>query len=371
MVKKASPSEVDIVCQRVAEEAPVILWMTGADGKHTYFNRRWREFTGLKKTRDPEGKLWLEALHPEDRDTCLQTIHQALVEYQPIQLTYRLRDHTGQYRWMLDNSRPCYDDNGNFLGYVGAVVDISEQKKAETALEASNYNLTRSNKHARLNREMNDHLQVCNDISEVHAVLSHFVPKLFSKSSGAVFMINESRSLVEAVARWGECADQIVDFTREECWALRQGKTHRVDERHGVICAHLNECPLYGYMCIPLISHGDVMGLLYLQNNYANQVKDEYRTQLAQNTAENLSLALSSFRLRQALRYQSVRDPLTKLYNRRYMTESLERELARAPSRTAVGRDHAGHGSFQAIQRYPRSWRRRCRAADPGPLSGE
>ncbi len=66
-----------------------------------------------------------------------------------------------------------------------------------------------------------------------------------------------------------------------------------------------------------------------MQNNSHKQIDDDYRYQLAINTSENLSLALSSFRLRQALRYQSVRDPLTRLYNRRYMQESLERELAR------------------------------------------
>lgn len=328
--KAEDPSALNEISREVAEEAPIILWMTGPSGRHNYFNRRWREFTGLKEASDPEGKRWLEALHPDDRDRCLQTILAALNDYQPMRLSYRLRDHAGEYHWMLDMSRPCYASNGNFLGYVGAVVDISDQKKAEAELEGSNYNLKRANRHARLNREMNDHLQVCNDIREVHAVLSHYVPKLFSKSSGAVYMINESRSLVETVAQWGSFNAKDAVFTREDCWALRQGKTHRVIGQHGVICAHLSACPPYGYICIPLISHGDVMGLLYLQSNYAEQMDDEYRYELAQNTAENLSLALSSFRLRQALRYQSVRDPLTKLFNRRYMSESLEREIARS-----------------------------------------
>ncbi len=132
------------------------------------------------------------------------------------------------------------------------MVDISEQKKAEQAQERTNYDLARANKHAQLNREMNDHLQVCNDMTEVHAVLSHFVPKLFSKSSGAVYMINEARSLVESVTQWGDLSGEDLSFTRDECWALRQGKVHRVTESHGVVCSHLRQTPLYGYVCIPL-----------------------------------------------------------------------------------------------------------------------
>lgn len=320
---------LSVIHQQVADESPIILWMTDADGNHVYYNQCWYEFTGGNTKQKADGEFWLQSLHPDDKDECLRQIKAAMRNYQPMRLTYRLRNAAGEYCWMLDQSRPCFDQNRVFLGYVGAVVDISEQKKAEHKQERTNYDLVRANKHAQINRQMNDHLQVCNDMSEVHAVLSHFVPKLFSKSSGAVYMINESRSLVEPVTRWGNLSGRDMTFTREDCWALRQGKPHWVTEGQGVVCSHLDETPLYGYACIPLISHGDVMGLLYLQNNSAQQMDDDYRYQLAINTSENLSLALSSFRLRQALRYQSVRDPLTRLYNRRYMQESLEREIAR------------------------------------------
>lgn len=318
-----------LIHQQVADESPIILWMTDADGNHVYYNQRWYEFTGSGTTQKADGEFWLQSLHPDDKEECLRQIKLAMRDYQSMRFTYRLRNADGEYCWMLDQSRPCFDQNKVFLGYVGAVVDISDQKKAEQARERTNYDLARANKHARINRQMNDHLQVCNDMSEVQAVLSHFVPKLFSKSSGAVYMINESHSLVESVTQWGHLSGKDMAFTREDCWALRQGKAHWVTEYDGVVCSHLNERPAYGYACIPLISHGDVMGLLYLQNNSAQQMNDDYRYQLAINTSENLSLALSSFSLRQALRYQSVRDPLTRLYNRRYMLESLEREIAR------------------------------------------
>ncbi len=319
----------ETIYQQVADEAPLILWMTDPEGNHVYYNRRWYEFTGTSDNQKAGGEYWLESLHPDDRKQCLKSIQAAMREHQPMKFTYRLRNSDGEYCWMLDQSRPCFGNNGDFLGYVGAVVDISEQKKAEEEQERTNYDLARANKHAQLNREMNDHLQVCNSIEEVHAVLSYFVPQLFNHSSGAVFMINESRSLVEPVTQWGDFDNKDALFGREDCWALRQGKPHRVFGQEGVICAHLASPPLYGYLCIPLISHGDVMGLLYVQNNHAEQMHDDYRYQLALNTSENLSLALSSFRLRQALRYQSVRDPLTRMFNRRYMQESLERELAR------------------------------------------
>lgn len=341
--QKTSPAVIDTATmslpdqeasyRRMAEESPVILWMTGPDSRSNFFNRRWYEFTGLPPAELQGGKAWLQALHPDDRDRCLETIHSAMSAHRPMELTYRLQNRDGDYSWMLDKSRPCYGDDGRFLGYVGATIDISERRAMEEALARSNAELRRANQDSDRLRAMNDHLLVCRNAEEINAVLLHFAPKLFGDSHGAIFIINESRSLMEAVVQWGDCEIENTAFVREDCWALRQGKEHRVTLQEGVACAHLSDIPRHDYMCIPLIAHGDVLGSLYLSCQSGDEDFIESRYRFARTATENLSLALSSFKLREALRYQSARDPLTKLFNRRYMMESLEREIARARRR--------------------------------------
>ncbi len=230
---------------------------------------------------------------------------------------------------MLDKSHPIYRGDGSFIGYIGAVADISEQKRIEETLAQMNDDLEHANTHGRLLRQMNEQIQVCSNIDEVHSVINHYAPRLFADTAGALYLLNRQTQMLEAVTVWGDVKEAPA-FSKDACWALRQGKTYVVREKAALFCQHLNECPEAGYLCIPLLASGDVLGLIYLQNNDNQRIDDERYQELLRNTAENLSLALSSFMLREALRDQSVRDPLTNLYNRRYMQESLEREIARA-----------------------------------------
>jgi diguanylate cyclase (GGDEF)-like protein len=137
------------------------------------------------------------------------------------------------------------------------------------------------------------------------------------------------------LVEWGD-SDIEPSFTREDCWALRKGKIHAVNgPGTGVLCEHVAK-GVDASLCVPMIAQGDVLGMSYLQaaatKNDSTQSLESSR-ELMIALSDYLALNLSSIRLREALRHQSVRDPLTRLYNRRYMMESLERELARARRR--------------------------------------
>jgi GAF domain-containing protein len=144
---------------------------------------------------------------------------------------------------------------------------------------------------------------------------------------------------VEAQATWGDCITTEQTFTPNECWGLRLGKIHRaVGCTSPLKCAHVREFPASGHLCVPLAAQGETLGVLYLE--YPSQSPDSSLESLAEQrqafdrqataVAERISLALANLKLRDALRIQSIRDPLTGLFNRRYMVESLERELRRA-----------------------------------------
>jgi diguanylate cyclase len=140
------------------------------------------------------------------------------------------------------------------------------------------------------------------------------------------------------MASWGEPAVAERFFAPKDCWALRRGRIHLREGESGVLsCAHVAEHHPHWTMCVPMMAHGETLGMLYFDGGHKYKENGDSRAplsdsqqRLAKTLAENAALALANLNLREILRMQSVRDPLTGLYNRRYMEESLERELRRS-----------------------------------------
>jgi two-component system, LuxR family, sensor kinase FixL len=114
----------------VADTAPVLIWMAGTDKLCNFFNQGWLDFTG--RTLEQElGNGWAEGIHPDDLAGCLKTFVTAFDARQPFTMEYRLRRHDGEYRWISDHGVPRFDSEGDFLGYIGSCVDLTERKHAE------------------------------------------------------------------------------------------------------------------------------------------------------------------------------------------------------------------------------------------------
>ena len=123
--------------RNMADNAPVMLWVTDASGSCNYLNKSWFEFTG--QTQDEAlGYGWLEATHPEDKGETERTFLVANAAHQPFRLEYRLRRHDNVYRWAIDAASPRFGPDGEFAGYIGSVVDISDRKEAQEVLEQQN-----------------------------------------------------------------------------------------------------------------------------------------------------------------------------------------------------------------------------------------
>ncbi|MCI0400299.1 MAG: diguanylate cyclase [Gammaproteobacteria bacterium] len=225
------------------------------------------------------------------------------------------------------------------MAHVGTQLGrVIERKRAEDELRKTHEELEQHNLEMALLSEMTDHFQVCQTLKETHPVVAQYAQKLFPGTSGALCMFNESRSVLETVVDWGQSSKSEQVFTQNDCWALKQGKPHLVeDAAHGLNCTHVSERPPAGYLCVPMIAHGDILGMLYVQfaqqasseaSKADKQIQESLR-RLAVTTAEHLALALASINLRESLHFQSAHDPLTNLFNRRYMEGSLEREACR------------------------------------------
>jgi diguanylate cyclase (GGDEF)-like protein len=217
-----------------------------------------------------------------------------------------------------------------------------DRQRAQNALQQANEMLTEwvrelevRNKETLLLNEMGDRLQTCLTTEEACAVITKSALQLFPNDSGALFVTNPSKNLVEVMAVWGGFSAHEPVFAPENCWALRSGRVHRVDDpAKSSICAHVRPGIRNGYLCVPMVAQGEAVGVLHLEMGPpgpdGRPVMTDAKNRLALSVADHLGLALASLRLRETLHIQSIRDPLTGLYNRRYMEESLERELRRA-----------------------------------------
>ncbi|GHA80007.1 PAS domain S-box protein [Cognatilysobacter bugurensis] len=117
----------------LADNAPVMIWMARANGQCEYINRQWLDFTG----QDPESALglgWLDAVHPDDVARTGRVFLDANARQAPFSDEYWLRRHDGVYRWCVDTASPRFGANGEYLGYIGTVVDITERKRMEDVL---------------------------------------------------------------------------------------------------------------------------------------------------------------------------------------------------------------------------------------------
>jgi diguanylate cyclase (GGDEF)-like protein len=180
--------------------------------------------------------------------------------------------------------------------------------------------------------------------SEAYSIISGYARQLFPKASGSLVVTNASRNRAETVAAWGDGPAGERVFPPDACWALRNVRPHGADgDTATALCPHAGPVPPgTATLCLPLMSRNEMLGLLHLravaQGPGAPPPLTGDERQLAAALAEQAALSLSNLRLKESLRRQAIRDPLTNLFNRRYLEESLDREVHRAQRKgTGVG----------------------------------
>jgi len=182
--------------------------------------------------------------------------------------------------------------------------------------------------------EMGALLECCASMQEACTVVGHSVRKFFPEAvSGTLYTFNASRNLVESAVSWGSHRSSEPFFAPQSCWALRRGQPHWSDNcGDGIVCPHLGEPSSARNLCLPLVAQGETLGVLYLEFPGARVAADSVaaHVHLGIAVAGQVALSLASLQLRETLRHQSIHDPLTGLFNRRFMQETLEREMVRA-----------------------------------------
>jgi len=187
--------------------------------------------------------------------------------------------------------------------------------------------------------EMRTLLQASISTEEAYQLIGQILRRLFPGECGALYIYRNEPNTLEAVATWGQALQSEERFPAYNCWGLRRGQLHVMEDNQiGLPCPHVLEPLPHCTLCVPLTAQGATMGILHLQNpqetplcsNSNNTNNLEIRKQLAVYVGDQIALSLSNLNMQLTLQQQAIRDPLTGLYNRRYMAESLTRELHRA-----------------------------------------
>lgn len=205
-----------------------------------------------------------------------------------------------------------------------------ELRRVHDELLSSSQTLKERGEVIELLGAMSHRMQATRTDAELAEVISIFVPRVMPGLPGVLYAYNNSRNLLVPMSVWGDPRDVGQGFPPDQCWALRRGQDHYVSGKgKDVVCEHV--CgDIEAYHCEPLLASGEVIGVLYLDGI----LDDEARFRM-NVLVENIASAMTNRRLQRDLKEQTIRDPLTGLFNRRYMEEALTLEVARA-SRSEV-----------------------------------
>lgn len=291
-------------------------------------------------------------------------VAEALMTFDSKEVMVAERDYgkNGYYRFTQ------YPLNGGAVARFA--VEISEERRREQELLAASAAAEEASRlaeeslahererkrEARLLSELGEWLQSCKSLEELYAVIAQFMEQFFPGGSGELYIYSNSRDVLFGACQWPQGVVVSEHIHADDCWSLRRGRMYKYGS--GLVnfrCPHTtkSEDDTEGYkhsVCIPLVAHGDTVGMLHIR--FLDAVaeaacsQDPYDYAFAVQCSEQISLAIANVRLRDELREQSTKDPLTGLYNRRYFTEQCRREINIARSAStcasmmAVDADH-------------------------------
>jgi diguanylate cyclase (GGDEF)-like protein len=180
--------------------------------------------------------------------------------------------------------------------------------------------------------ELSEGLQSCNSLQELYEIIGHSLSRLMPACGGSLYVFANSRDVLENAKSWNGGRVQPT-MHPDDCWGLRLGRLYTYcKDATDFPCVHLMSEQPKEYCCIPILAHGETIGLLHLEFHCKDGEPQDLAEQrhLGLVCAEQMSLAIANIKLRDQLRDESIRDSVTGLFNRRYMLETCRREFSRA-----------------------------------------
>ncbi len=212
--------------------------------------------------------------------------------------------------------------------------ELAEMAKAVEVFHTTLVERQKRNRETRLLADLNEWLQSCNSLGELYQMVAEFLGRLLPGCAGSLYIYANSRDVLESAKAWNG-GKMMPAMHPDDCWGLRRGRPYTFGENEiDFRCSHVDPSVSGEYCCIPILAHGETIGLLNLE--FGSEDEELRKETIAEQRrlglvcAEQISLAIANVKLRDQLRDQSIRDVLTGLFNRRYMLETCRREFSRA-----------------------------------------
>lgn len=255
----------------------------------------------------------------------------------------------GSRKTVIVNAIPEFDREGNFKSTLAVMTEITERKRQELALAEAKQKLEEvitelenRNEQNRLLLEMGDNFQVARTEEEAIEVIKRYALKLFPEEGWLLYLRQSGEKFLQLVNSHKPSFQPVDILEISDCWALRKSMPNFfLDPEKDLLCSHLKDLlpRNQAAACLPLSTVGETFGLLvfFCCPDPRGQTPEKSHPDLTRQKkdlllsfAQRTAMSLANIKLQQSLKEQSIRDPLTGLYNRRYLEETMDRELARA-----------------------------------------
>jgi diguanylate cyclase (GGDEF)-like protein/PAS domain S-box-containing protein len=286
----------------------------------------------------PDSQNWMDLVHPRDYPQVIELNNRLTEGLASYEIEYRLQQPDGSYRWLREAVTSDRSEAGH-LRINGVVSDIHPRKESEAAAHEASIQirrkvgeLERRNREIDILNQLGEYIMGCTEESDLFPLVEKYAGDLFENQLGGLYLLDKPKNLMKLEAKWGALPQGELEFLTTACWAVRRNKPHIVESGGGPLCQHITgqadwlQAP--STLCIPLLGGQEMLGMLHLRIAPAEPIS-VYEV-LARSLARLAAQELVNLRLREDLRMQSLRDPLTNLFNRRYMEETVDRELRRA-----------------------------------------
>lgn len=334
---KGSLKESEIRYRRLFESAKDgILILNAVTGQITDVNPFLTNLLGYSHEELLGKKLWEIGLFKDDvanRAAFKELQEKKYIRYEELPLETKQGAHVE-----VEFVSNVYQANGSKVIQCN-IRDITGRKQAKLHLEKINEELSAlvtalqtRDREMKLIHQMNDLLQACKTLEEAFKVIGIACEELFSGYSGGMAVLHDSGQFLETMTRWGPTPLLEDVFALEDCWAMRRGQEHEVtDPEINMLCNHFTSPPESGYLCLPMVVQGEMLGLFHLETPPDMSADQAINwKQKAVTVSEGVKISLSNLKLRELMHSQANHDTLTGLFNRRYLDDTLPRELNQA-----------------------------------------
>lgn len=318
------------------ENAPIGMAIVSTEGKCIHTNRTLQEILGYSDE-ELRNQNMLEMTYRDDvamTEDAMYKLIQGDLRISHMEKRYVRKD--GSIIWVMVSATIIRNEQGEPINFIIQMKDVSDRVQNEEkmrelnekTLETLNELKLLEHDESLLNK-LNRSLQICITTEEAYPRINIIAQDLFPDLSGGLSIYNKITNQMETVVQWGNEQFLPITFSPMDCFSIREATPNVVDDPNkSVPCAHYQTPPQGGYMALPLMVQNQLIGVIHLLAPKGKKII-QHQQDMANSFGNIVKLAIANINLRVSLSELSIHDPLTNLYNRRYLNDVLTRELIR------------------------------------------